>query len=197
MPNIDIEDNMEQERWDYTDEYIKWEGGDFSKDEEHEQNRILAKDFCNDRFRKDEVANILLSFNRKNKLGDSCDDEEEKSSDGENKGDKDDQFEANINKSGKKWGEGNVGVYVWNLTAATQHANNAAAEQCGVDDCEGELKDNLKATTNVNDHECNMIEDTEDNISIIFKLEGNEVKVSLRDFGSYVKFNKEGLHKGY
>jgi hypothetical protein len=28
-------------------------------------------------------------------------------------------------------------------------------------------------------------------------LEGNEVKVSLRDFRSYVKFNMECLHKGY
>jgi hypothetical protein len=28
-------------------------------------------------------------------------------------------------------------------------------------------------------------------------LEGVEVKVSLRDFGSYVKFNKKCLHKGY
>jgi hypothetical protein len=28
-------------------------------------------------------------------------------------------------------------------------------------------------------------------------LEGNEVNVSLRDFGSYVKFNKKCLHKGY
>ncbi len=35
-----------------------------------------------------------------------------------------------------------------------------------------------------------MIEDNEDNIGIIFKLEGNDVKVSLREFGSYVKFNK-------
>jgi hypothetical protein len=35
-----------------------------------------------------------------------------------------------------------------------------------------------------------MITDTEDGISIIFKLEGNDVKVSIRDFGSYVKFNK-------
>ena len=41
-----------------------------------------------------------------------------------------------------------------------------------------------------------MITDTEDNIGIIFQLEGNDVKVSLRDFGSYVKFNKECLHKG-
>jgi hypothetical protein len=36
-----------------------------------------------------------------------------------------------------------------------------------------------------------------DDIGIIFNLKGNEVKVSLRDFGSYVKFNKECLHKGY
>ena len=42
-----------------------------------------------------------------------------------------------------------------------------------------------------------MITDTEDNIGIIFQLEGNDEKVSLRDFGSYVKFNKECYHKGY
>jgi hypothetical protein len=28
-------------------------------------------------------------------------------------------------------------------------------------------------------------------------LEGNDVRVSLRNFGSYVKFNKECYHKGY
>ena len=149
---------------------------------------MLENDFCNDRIRKDEVANICLSFNRKSKLEDSCNDEEEKSSEGENKGDKDDQFEANVNKSGQEWGEG---------TAETQHATNAAAEECCVDDCDGELEDNLKATINVNDPECNVIEDTEDNIGIIIQLEGNDVKVSLRDFGSYVKFDKECLHKGY
>jgi hypothetical protein len=66
-----------------------------------------------------------------------------------------------------------------------------------IDDCEGELEDNSKATFDINDHECNMITDTEDNICIIFKLEGNDVKVSLRNFGSYVKFNKESYHKGY
>jgi hypothetical protein len=42
-----------------------------------------------------------------------------------------------------------------------------------------------------------VITDTEDDIGIIFQLEGNDVKVSLRDFGSYVKFNKECYHKGY
>jgi len=34
-------------------------------------------------------------------------------------------------------------------------------------------------------------------LASFFNLEDNEVKVSLRDFGSYVKFNKECLHKGY
>jgi hypothetical protein len=52
------------------------------------------------------VANILLSFNRKNKLDDSCNDEEEKNSEGENKVDIYDQFEANVNKSGHELGEG-------------------------------------------------------------------------------------------
>jgi hypothetical protein len=42
-----------------------------------------------------------------------------------------------------------------------------------------------------------MMTDTEDDIGIIFQLEGNDVKVSLRDFGGYVKFNKECYHKGY
>jgi hypothetical protein len=35
MPNVDIEENVEQERWDYTNEYNKWEGGNFSVDEKH------------------------------------------------------------------------------------------------------------------------------------------------------------------
>jgi hypothetical protein len=73
---------------------------------------MLVNDSWNDRIRKDEVVNILLSLNRKNKLEDSCNDEKKKSSKGENKGDKDDQFEANVNKSGKEWREGNVGIYV-------------------------------------------------------------------------------------
>jgi hypothetical protein len=63
---------------------------------------MLAKGFCNDRIKKDEVVNILLLFNRKKKLDNSCNDKEEKSCEGENKGDKDDQFEANVNKSGKE-----------------------------------------------------------------------------------------------
>ena len=74
----------------------------------------------------------------------TCNDEEEKSSEGENKGDKDDQFEANVNKSGHELGEG----------------NDCVAEICGVDDCEGELEEKSKATFDINDEECNMITDT-------------------------------------
>jgi hypothetical protein len=60
MPNVDIEKNIEQGRWDYTNEYNEWEGGDFSIDEEYDQDRMLAKEACVDGFRKDKVANILL-----------------------------------------------------------------------------------------------------------------------------------------
>jgi hypothetical protein len=49
---------------------------------------MLENYFCNDRIRNDEVANILLSFNRKNKLDNSCNDKEENNCEGENKGDK-------------------------------------------------------------------------------------------------------------
>ncbi len=75
--------------------------------------------------------------------------------------------------------------------------NVCVAEECGVDDCEGQFKENSKATFNINDRECNVITDTEDDIGIIFQLEGDDVKVSLGDFKSYVKFNKECYHKGY
>ena len=94
-------------------------------------------------------------------------------------------------------GEGNICVYVGQITEETLHATNSSVEECGVDDCEGELEENSKATFDINDHGCNEITDTEDNIGIIFQLEGNDVKVSLRDFGSYVKSNKECYHKGY
>jgi hypothetical protein len=63
MPNIDIEDNVEQDSWDYTNKYNKWEGGRFSNNDKPKQNRMLEND---DRIRNDKVANILLSINRKN-----------------------------------------------------------------------------------------------------------------------------------
>ncbi len=128
MPNIDIEDNVEQERWDYSNKYNKWEGGGISNNDKPKQNRMLKNDSCNDRIRNDEVASILLSFNRKNKLDDSCNDEEEKNSKGENKGNKYDQFEANANNSGYELGEENIYVYVGKITKETLHATNALAE---------------------------------------------------------------------
>jgi hypothetical protein len=75
--------------------------------------------------------------------------------------------------------------------------NISEAEKYGADDCDGQLEEHSKATIDINDHECNVITDTEDDIGIIFQLEGKDVKVSIRDFGSYVKFNKECYHKGY
>jgi hypothetical protein len=102
-----------------------------------------------------------------------------------------------VNKCGHELGEGNVCVYVGKTTEETLHATNASAEECGVDDCEGELEKKSKATCDINNHKCNVVTDTEDNIGIFFKSDGNDVKVSLRDFGSYVKFNKECYCKGY
>jgi hypothetical protein len=75
--------------------------------------------------------------------------------------------------------------------------NVCLAEKCGVGDCEGQLEENSRATIDINDHECNVITDTEDNIDIIFRLKSHDVKVSLRDFGTYGKFNKECYQKGY
>jgi hypothetical protein len=120
VPTIDIEDNKEQDRWEDSNKYNKWQGGGIRNNDKPKHNRMVENYFCNDRIRNDEVANILLSFNRKNKFDNSCNDGEEKSSEGENKGDKYDQFEANVNKSGHELGEGNVCV----------------AEECGVDGCE-------------------------------------------------------------
>ncbi len=66
------------------------------------------------------MANISLIF-RKKKLDDLFNDEEEKVSEGENEGDKDDQFEANVDKSGHEWGEVNICVYVKKMTVETHY----------------------------------------------------------------------------
>jgi len=124
--NIEIEDNVEQDGWDYSNNYHKWEGGGIRNNDKPKQNRILENYFCSDRIRNDEVANILLAFNRENKLDNSCNNEEEKNSEGETKGVKYDQFEAKVNMSGRELGEGNVCV----------------AKECGVDDCEGQFEEN-------------------------------------------------------
>ncbi len=178
MPNIDIENYVEEDRWDYSNECNKWKWGGLRNNYEPEHNRMLENYVCNDRIRNDEVANILLSLNRKNTLDNSCNDKEDNNSEGENRGDKNNQLEANINMSAQELGKGNV----------------CLAEECGGDDCEGQLEENSKATMDINNHECNKITDTEDDTEIIFWLESNDVKVSLRDFGSYVKFNKECYH---
>ncbi len=142
---------------------------------------MLDNNVCNDRIRNDEVENILLSLNRKNTSDNSCNDKEDSNGEGENERDTIDQFDANVNTSARKLGKVNISL----------------AEECGVDDCDGQLEDNSKATIDINNHECNVITDIEDDIGIIFQLEGNDAKVSLRDFGSYEKFNKECYHKGY
>jgi hypothetical protein len=155
-------------------------GGGLTNNYKCKQNRMLRNYVCNDQIRNDELANILHSFNRKNTLDNSCYDKEDNNGEGENEGDIDYQFEANVKMRAHELGKGNVSV----------------AEECGVHNCEGELEENSKAAFHINDHECNVITDTEDNIGIIFQLEGNDEKVSLRDFGSYVKINNECYHKG-
>jgi hypothetical protein len=69
--NIDIENNVEQDRWDYSNEYNEWEGMGIRNNDKPKQNRMLENYVCIDRIKNDEVANILLSFNNKNKLDDS------------------------------------------------------------------------------------------------------------------------------
>jgi hypothetical protein len=68
MPNVDIENYVEEDRWDYSNECNKWEGGGLRNNDKPEQNRMLENYVCNDRIRNDEVENILLSLNRKNNI---------------------------------------------------------------------------------------------------------------------------------
>ncbi len=79
-------------------------GGVLRNNYEPEQNRILENYVGNDRIKNDEVANILLSLNRKNTSDNSCNDKEDNNSEGENKGDKKDQLEANVNMSARELG---------------------------------------------------------------------------------------------
>jgi hypothetical protein len=104
-----------------------------------------------------------------------------KNEEGGNEGDINYQFDAEKEMSAGELGEGNISV----------------AEKCGVDDCDGELEEHSKATIEINNHECHVITDTEDNIGIIFQLGSKDVKVSIRDFGNYMKFNKGRYHKEY
>jgi hypothetical protein len=97
MPNIDIENYVEEDRWDDSNKFNEWEGGGLRKNYKLKQNRLYEN--CNDRIGNDEVANILLSLNRKNTSDNSCNEKEDNTSEGENKFDKNDQFHANVNMS--------------------------------------------------------------------------------------------------
>jgi hypothetical protein len=154
--NIDIENYVEEDRWDYSNECNEWEGGGIRNIYEPKQNRMVDNDVCNDRIRNDEVANILLSLNKKNTSDNSCNDKKDNNGERENEGDTNDQFDANLNMSARELGKGIVCV----------------AEECGVDDCDGQLEDNSKATIDINDHECKVITDIEGNIGIFFSFRG-------------------------
>ncbi len=47
-------------------------GGGIRNNDKPEQNGMLDNYFCNNIIGNDEVANLLLSFNRKSKLDNSC-----------------------------------------------------------------------------------------------------------------------------
>ncbi len=85
---------------------------------------MLENYVCNDTIRNNEVANILLSLNRKNKLANSCNHKKDKNGEGGNKGDINYQFDAEVKISACELGKGNISV----------------AEKCGVDDCDGQLE---------------------------------------------------------
>jgi hypothetical protein len=70
-------------------------------------------------------------------LNNSCNDKKDNNGERENEGDINYQFEANVKMSACELGKGNVSV----------------AKECGVEDCEGELEENSKATFHINDHE--------------------------------------------
>ena len=123
--SIDIDHYVEEDRWDYSNECNKWEGGGLRNNYEPKQNRMSDNHVCNDRISNDEVANILLSLNRKNKLDNSCNDKEDNNGEGENEGDINYQFEANVKMSARELGKGNISL----------------AEECGIDDCDGKLEE--------------------------------------------------------
>jgi hypothetical protein len=94
---------------------------------------MLDNNVSNDRIRNDEVANILFSLNRKNTLDSSCNDKEDNNGEGENKGDTNDNFDANVNTMARELGK-----------------KSSLAEECGVYDWDGQYEDNSKATIDIN-----------------------------------------------
>ncbi len=63
--NIDIDNDIKEDRWEYSNECNEWEGRGLRNNYKPKQNRMLENYACSDRNRNDEVANILLSLNRK------------------------------------------------------------------------------------------------------------------------------------
>ncbi len=61
MFNIDIEDNIEQDRCGYSNKYNEWEGGGISNSDGPKQNRMLENYFFIDRIRNDNSGNQNLS----------------------------------------------------------------------------------------------------------------------------------------
>ncbi len=57
---------------------------------------MLENNVCNDTIRNNEVANMLLSLNRNNKLDNSYNDKKDKNGEGGNEGDINYQFNADI-----------------------------------------------------------------------------------------------------
>jgi hypothetical protein len=63
--NTYIANDVEEDRWDYSNAYNKWEGGGLSNSYKPKQNRMLENNVCNDTISNDQVANMPLSLNRK------------------------------------------------------------------------------------------------------------------------------------
>jgi hypothetical protein len=59
-------------------------GGGLRNNYEPKENRMLDNNVCNYRIRNNEVANILLSLNRKNTLENSFNNKENNNGEGEN-----------------------------------------------------------------------------------------------------------------
>jgi hypothetical protein len=116
-------------------------GGGLRNNYKPKQNRMLENYVCNDRIRNDDVANMFLSLNRKNTLDNSCNDKEDNNSVRENKGDKNEQFHANLNMSAHELGKGNVCLDAWSTNLITNKdckANRDNKMDCN-DDCNSGL----------------------------------------------------------
>ncbi len=86
------------------------------------QKKIGGTTVMNATNRQGGGSETITSLNKKSTSDNSCNDKEDNKSEGENKGDKNDRFHANVNMSVHELGKGNV----------------CLAEECGVADCEGQ-----------------------------------------------------------